>query len=77
MSYVVQTVYAANRFYVKQTQLELKPDLQLDPPNMEEQLRQALNNRRAVTLTCYGTIILVCIVPYLLYLLVVYIGMHH
>src|SRR6266566_3301046 len=26
---------------------ELCPDLQLDPPDMDEQLRQALNNRRA------------------------------
>src|SRR5205823_3589069 len=27
--------------------IELSPDLQLDPPDMGEQLRQALNNRRA------------------------------
>ena len=41
--------------------IELCPDLQLDPPDMGEQLRQALNNRRAWTLTCYGAILLVCI----------------
>src|SRR5947209_19378098 len=42
--------------------IELCPDLQLDPPDMGEQLRQALNNRRACNLTCYGAILLVCIV---------------
>lgn len=59
--------------------LELCPDLQLDPPDMSEQLRQALNTRRAWSLTCYGTFILVCILLYGLYLLVVYIGntIHH
>lgn len=57
--------------------LELRPELQLDPPDMSEQLRQALNTRRAWTLTCYGTFLLVCIVLYLLYLIVAYIGAHH
>jgi hypothetical protein len=55
---------------------ELKPDLQLDPPDMSEQLRQALNTRRAWTLTCYGTILLVCILLYGLYLLVALLGSH-
>ena len=57
--------------------IELCPDLQLDPPDMGEQLRQALNSRRAWTLTCYGAIALVCISLYLLYLIVVFIGVHH
>ena len=57
--------------------LELRPELQLDPPDMSEQLRQALNTRRAWTLTCYGTIALLCIALYILYLLVAYIGAHH
>lgn len=56
---------------------ELSPELQLDPPDMAEQLRQALNNRRAWNLTCYGAILLVCLSLYGLYLLVAYIGMHH
>jgi len=42
-----------------------------------EQLRQALNNRRAWSLTCYGSIILLFIVLYLLYLAVAFIGAHH
>jgi hypothetical protein len=57
--------------------LELNPDLQLDPPDMSEQLRQALNTRRAWTLTCYGSFILICILLYALYLIVAFIGSHH
>ena len=56
---------------------EFCPDMQFDPPDMEEQLRQALNTRRAWTLTCYGTFLLVCLVLLLLYLVVAYIGAHH
>ncbi|HTI14784.1 MAG TPA: hypothetical protein VL461_09475 [Dictyobacter sp.] len=57
---------------------ELCPDLELDPPDMSEQLRQALNNRRAWNLTCYGTCILICLSLYGLYLLVTFIGsIHH
>ena len=57
--------------------IELSPNLQLDPPDMGEQLRQALNNRRAWALTCYGTILLICVSLYLLYLVVAFIGSHH
>ena len=57
--------------------LELRPEIELDPPDMSEQLRQALNTRRAWTLTCYGAIALVCILLYVLYLIVAYIGAHH
>ncbi len=57
--------------------IELSPDLQLDPPDMSEQLRQALNTKRAWTLTCYGTFLLVCILLFALYLIVAYIGAHH
>lgn len=56
--------------------LELCPELQLDPPDMSEQLRQALNTRRAWSLTCYGSFILICVLLYGLYLLVAYIGSH-
>jgi hypothetical protein len=57
--------------------IELCPDIQLDPPDMSEQLRQALNTRRAWTLTCYGAILLICILLYVLYLVVTFIGAHH
>lgn len=56
---------------------ELHPELELDPPDMAEQLRQALNSRRAWSLTCYGSIILLCILLYLLYLAVAFLGSHH
>jgi hypothetical protein len=57
--------------------LELCPDLQLDPPDMAEQLRQALNSRRAWALTCYGAILLVFLSLCILYFVVAYIGAHH
>ena len=53
------------------------PELQLDPPDMAEQLRQALNNRRAWNLTCLGAVVVICLFLYGLYLLVAFIGMHH
>ncbi|MGH2638177.1 MAG: hypothetical protein ACRDF4_02665 [Rhabdochlamydiaceae bacterium] len=53
------------------------PEIQLDPPDMAEQLRQALNNRRAWNLTCYGMILFICLSLYGLYMLVAFIGMHH
>ena len=56
---------------------ELCPDMQLDPPDMGEQLRQALNNRRAWSLTCTGALVLLCIFLYVLYLVVAFIGAHH
>lgn len=57
--------------------IELSPGIQLDPPDMYEQLRQALNNRRAWTITCYGSILLVCLLLFALYLVVTFIGAHH
>ena len=56
---------------------EFCPDMQFDPPDMEEQLRQALNTRRAWTLTCYGMFLLICVLCLLLYLIVAFIGAHH
>ncbi|GCE28416.1 hypothetical protein KDA_39000 [Dictyobacter alpinus] len=57
---------------------ELCPDLELDPPDMAEQLRQALNNKRAWNITCYVACIMVCVLVYLLYLAVTFIGsLHH
>jgi hypothetical protein len=56
---------------------EFCPNMQFDPPDMEEQLRQALNTRRAWTLTCYGTILLICIMLFVIYLVVAFIGAHH
>jgi hypothetical protein len=57
--------------------IELCPELQLDPPDMSDQLWQALNNRRAWSLTCYGAILVVIVFLLLLYLVVAFIGAHH
>jgi hypothetical protein len=56
---------------------EVRPEIQLDPPDMGEQLRQALNSRRAWNLTCYGAILLICLFLYGLYMVVAFIGSHH
>lgn len=56
---------------------ELCPDLELDPPDMGEQLRQALNNKRAWSLTCYGCCLMLVLFVVVVYALVVYIGAHH
>jgi hypothetical protein len=57
--------------------LKHNPDLELDPPDMGEQLRQALNNKRAWSLTCYGCCLLLFLIVIVVYLLVAYIGAHH
>src|SRR5579872_5232470 len=54
--------------------IELCPGLQLDPPDMSDQLWQALNNRRAWNITCYVAIILLLAFIYVLYLVVTFIG---
>jgi hypothetical protein len=36
-----------------------------------------LNTRRAWTITCYGTFLLICILLVVFYLVVAYIGAHH
>lgn len=56
---------------------EFCPAMQFDPPDMEEQLRQALNTRRAWRLTCYGAIMLVCLMLFALYFVVAIIGGRH
>lgn len=53
------------------------PDLELDPPDMGEQLRQALNNKRAWSLTCYGCCVLLILFVVVVYALVAFIGAHH
>jgi hypothetical protein len=49
---------------------EIKPDLALDPPNMDEQLRQALDIRRRSLLGCYGSVVLACFVLWIVYMAV-------
>jgi hypothetical protein len=50
--------------------VEIKPDLELDPANMDEQLRQALDIRRRSLLGCYGGILIACYLLWVVYMIV-------
>jgi hypothetical protein len=54
---------------------ELRPEIELDPPDMDEQLRQALEIRRRSQLGCYG-VIAILLVLWLIFLGIAYIGAH-
>ena len=55
---------------------EIKPDLELDPPNMDEQLAQALDIRRRGLIGCYGFILAACVLLWVVYMVVAIIGAH-
>jgi len=55
---------------------EIRPGIELDPPDMDAQLRQALENRRRSLLGCYGFVFAVCLGLWIIYLVVAYIGSH-
>ena len=55
---------------------EIAPQIETDPPDMDTQLGQALEIRRRSLLGCYGSVIGVCILAYVLYLVLAYIGAH-
>lgn len=48
----------------------LKPELELDPANMDEQLAQALDIRRRSLLGCYGSIVVACALLWVIYMAV-------
>ena len=52
------------------------PAIELDPPDMDEQLAQALDIRKRSLLGCYGSILAVLVVLWLVYLIVAFIGAH-
>lgn len=61
---------------------EAQPGIELDPPDMDEQLRQALEIRRSSNYGCYGfvlaTFLATIAIIWLLYLIVAFIGgLHH
>ena len=56
--------------------LELKPDLELEPANMDEQLVQALDIRRRILIGCYGFIVVACVLVWVVYIVVAFIGSH-
>jgi hypothetical protein len=41
---------------------QIAPHIALDPPDLEEQLRQAVANRRASNLGCYATVLITALV---------------
>lgn len=61
---------------------EVQPGIELDPPDMDEQLRQALEIRRRTNYGCYAFVLIAFLVTiaviWLLYLVVTFIsGIHH
>jgi len=56
---------------------EVRPEIELDPPNMDEQLMQALDIRRRSALGCYGFLFGSCIIAFIIYMVVALIGQGH
>lgn len=56
---------------------ETRPAIELDPPNMDEQLMQALEIRRRSLLGCYGFAFGTCVILWLVYIIVALIGHGH
>ena len=55
---------------------EVAPQIETDPPDMDAQLGQALDIRRRSLLGCYGSVIAACLLAYIAYLVLAYIGAH-
>jgi hypothetical protein len=53
---------------------ETHPEIELDPPNMDEQLMQALDIKRRSLLGCYGFVLGSCLLLWIIYLVVAFIG---
>jgi hypothetical protein len=53
---------------------EVAPQIELDPPDMDEQLRQALEIRTRVQLGCYGAVLGTILLIWIIYLIVAFIG---
>jgi len=56
---------------------ELHLPIELDPPDMDEQLRQALEIRTRYQMGCYGLFLGSCFLLTVVYLIVALIGAHH
>jgi hypothetical protein len=53
---------------------EVAPQIELDPPDMDEQLRQALEIRTRAQLGCYGAVLGTILLIWIIYLIVAFIG---
>lgn len=56
---------------------ETRPEIELDPPNMSEQLMQALDIRRRSLLGCYGFVFGSCLLVWVVYMVIALIGHGH
>jgi hypothetical protein len=56
---------------------DLHLPIELDPPNMDEQLKQALEIRSRYQMGCYGLVLGSCLLLTIAYLIVALIGAHH
>jgi hypothetical protein len=56
--------------------VEIRPGIELDPPDMDEQLRQALDIKRRTQIGCYGVLFGSCLLVMFIYLVVALIGAH-
>lgn len=55
---------------------DLRPEIEFDPANMDEQLAQALEIRRRSMIGCYGVVVGAALLLWVIYLVVAYIGAH-
>lgn len=55
---------------------ELRPDIELDPANMDEQIAQALDIKKRNLFGCYGFVAACILLLYIIYLVVAFIGAH-
>ena len=55
---------------------EVAPYIELDPPDMDAQLKQALDIRRRSLIGCYGAVIGACALLWIVYLAVAMFGAH-
>lgn len=56
--------------------VEMRPVIELDPPNMQEQIAQALDIKKRNLFGCYGFVAACAILLYIIYLIVAFIGAH-
>lgn len=56
--------------------VEQRPDIELDPPNMDEQIAQALDIKKRNLFGCYGFVAACVVLLYIIYLVVAFIGAH-
>jgi hypothetical protein len=55
---------------------DIAPQIELDPPDMDIQLKQALDIRRRSLIGCYGSVLGACALLWIIYLAVAFFGAH-